>query len=269
MPREREPGQPARRRVDADGLDEHAERGAAGQRGHHREQHAGDRPRRRAAPSRKPELSHLNGGELTVVICPPVMSMAMPRPAVMRTSVAMMGWIPTTETRKPFQAPSTNDSTTAMTTAVSDRDRRGGVGRAGDERAGHRAGDRDDRPDRQVDAAGGDDQGHPERDEQERRGVAEDVDRGAEQVPVADLDGEEAGRAQRVEQQQDEQGDDGPEQPVTARRSAACSREDLRRPGRAGRGRGRGVGAGDEGDDVGDGDVVAVGDLGDLLRGPA
>ena len=59
-------------------------------------------------PSAKPEPIRLNGGLFTVVICPPVMSIAMPRPAVMSTSVAMIGCIPTTATRNPFHTPRTS-----------------------------------------------------------------------------------------------------------------------------------------------------------------
>ena len=42
---------------------------------------------------------------LTVVICPSVTSMASPRPAVISTRVAMMGWMPSAATRKPFHSP--------------------------------------------------------------------------------------------------------------------------------------------------------------------
>ena len=42
-------------------------------------------------PNQKPEPMTLNGGELIVVILPSVISMAIPRPAVIRTSVAMIG----------------------------------------------------------------------------------------------------------------------------------------------------------------------------------
>ncbi len=42
-------------------------------------------------PSRWPEPMDLNGGLVTVVICPWVMSIAIPRPATMRMRVAMKG----------------------------------------------------------------------------------------------------------------------------------------------------------------------------------
>ena len=44
------------------------------------------------------------------MICPSVMSWAMPRPATRRSSVAMIGWIPKTATSTPFQARSTIES---------------------------------------------------------------------------------------------------------------------------------------------------------------
>ena len=40
-----------------------------------------------------------------VMICPFVMSWAMPRPATIRTSVAIIGWILARETNSPFHRP--------------------------------------------------------------------------------------------------------------------------------------------------------------------
>ena len=37
-----------------------------------------------------------------VMICPSVISWARPRPATIRISVAMIGWMPMPATRKPF-----------------------------------------------------------------------------------------------------------------------------------------------------------------------
>ncbi len=56
------------------------------------------------------------------------MSIATPRPAVMSTSVAMMGWIPRTETRNPFHTPRTKDSASAIPTATRTVVRLSGVG---------------------------------------------------------------------------------------------------------------------------------------------
>ena len=50
---------------------------------------------------------------LTVMICPSVTSWARPRPAVISTSVAMIGWIPRRATRNPFHAPSATASASA------------------------------------------------------------------------------------------------------------------------------------------------------------
>ena len=69
-------------------------------------------------PNQKPEPSALNGGLLTVRICPSVMSIATPRPAVIRMSVAMIGWMPSTATRNPFHTPSTSEMTRATVTAT-------------------------------------------------------------------------------------------------------------------------------------------------------
>ncbi|MNN37800.1 hypothetical protein D3C81_1517630 [compost metagenome] len=52
---------------------------------------------------------------LKVMICPSVMSWAMPRPATMRIRVATMGWILNTATSKPFQRP--HSKPTPMTEA--------------------------------------------------------------------------------------------------------------------------------------------------------
>src|SRR5690606_12270346 len=79
-------------------------------------------------PSQKPEPSVLKGALVTVVICPSVMSMRMPRPAVMRLSVAMIGWMPTTETRNPFQTPSTRETPSAIAIARSTVDADPGSG---------------------------------------------------------------------------------------------------------------------------------------------
>ena len=59
------------------------------------------------------------GDELIVMICPSVISWATPRPATIRISVAMIGWMPTTATSTPFQAPSASESSSASTTATS------------------------------------------------------------------------------------------------------------------------------------------------------
>jgi hypothetical protein len=52
------------------------------------------------------------------MIWPSVISIARPRPAVMSTSVAMIGWIPSTEIRKPFHNPSSTHTPTAMVIAT-------------------------------------------------------------------------------------------------------------------------------------------------------
>ncbi len=63
---------------------------------------------------RNPAPTCRNGSLLTVMIWPSVTSMAMPRPAVISTSVAMIGWMPRPATRKPFQRPRIAQSTSAI-----------------------------------------------------------------------------------------------------------------------------------------------------------
>ena len=73
------------------------------------------------SPSRKPPPSWANRGFATVMICPSVMSIARPRPAVISTSVAMIGWMPNSDTSIPFHIPSTRlraRAATIATTAV-------------------------------------------------------------------------------------------------------------------------------------------------------
>src|SRR6185437_10398951 len=59
------------------------------------------------------------GLDWTVMMNPPVMSCAMPRPATIRMRVAMIGWTPMRATRKPFQSPKTEHAASASTTATS------------------------------------------------------------------------------------------------------------------------------------------------------
>ena len=77
---------------------------------------------------------NFSGALVTVVMKPPVISSAMPRPASISTSVAMIGWIPTTATRNPFQTPSRMAS--PMLAAIATRTvlTLPGSGRVGDDR---------------------------------------------------------------------------------------------------------------------------------------
>src|SRR5690606_2257432 len=95
-----------------------------------------------------------------------------------------------------------------------ERERDGHAVPLADQVARHRPADRDHRAHRQVDAAGGDDHRHAERHHDQRRAEPEDVDQAAVQVAVPDPDGEEAGRDDRVDDQQQEEHRDRPEQPV-------------------------------------------------------
>ena len=69
-------------------------------------------------PNRKPEPRNLKGALSTVRMLPSVISIAMPRPAVIRISVAMIGWMPRTATRNPFHTPISSESPSAASTAT-------------------------------------------------------------------------------------------------------------------------------------------------------
>ena len=135
------------------------------------------------------------GALLTVVMKPSVMSSATPRPASMSTSVAMMGWMPRWR-RGSRSMPRARARRRAPTTS----DRHGaeapGVGRPVDDRQRDRARDGHDGADREVDAAGGDDDRHAERDQHERGAVAQDVDERAVELAVPHRDADEL-RARR------------------------------------------------------------------------
>ena len=87
---------------------------------------------------------------------------------------------------------------------------------AGPDDAGAHDGGRDrgDRTDGEVDAAGGDDQGHAQGHEQHRRAVADDVDEVAVEMTVLHPDVEEPGLRDHVDEQQDDQGQDRPHELV-------------------------------------------------------
>ena len=127
-----------------------------------------------------------------VMIWPCVISCAMPRPATIRISVAMIGWMPMTATRTPFQRPSAIDSPSAAAIATSTPPTLFWFAEVADQQAGERAGDRDDGADGEVDAAGGDHERHAERDQHQRRAEAQDVDQAAVEVPVLHARDEEA-----------------------------------------------------------------------------
>lgn len=88
------------------------------------------------------------------------MSMAMPRPAVIRIRVATMGWMFSLDTRKPFHTPQTAQTATAMRQAGSRGIWAVPVRCAADKGAAHGAGDGDNGALGNIDAAGGNDEGH-------------------------------------------------------------------------------------------------------------
>ena len=183
--------QPAGLGVAADRLDQQAERGAAGERhgdGHDR---GHDEDARTAASASSRRRSACTASLLTVMIWPSVISWATPRPATIRISVAMIGWMPIRATRKPFHRPQTSAAASAEAHRQQHSGQRVLVGLLADVPAGQGAGDGDHRADRQVDAAGGDDQGHAERHQDQRRAEQHDRDQAAVEVAVLHLDREE------------------------------------------------------------------------------
>ncbi len=85
-----------------------------------------------------------------------------------------------------------------------------------DEDAGHRGRDGHDGADRQVHAAGSDDDGHADREHDRRRAVAQDVDQAAVQVTLPHLHVEEPGDEDEVEQEDQAKHDRGQEEPAVA-----------------------------------------------------
>lgn len=86
------------------------------------------------------------------------------------------------------------------------------------------AGDGDGGTHREVDPAGGDDQGHAERHQDEGRTELEDVDEAAVEVALAHADGEEVVVEREVAEEQGEQDERGPQQAVVGQSSSDSMR---------------------------------------------
>ena len=69
-------------------------------------------------PRKWPLPKKTNAGCSKVTIWPSVMSMAMPRPTTMRMSVAMIGWMRSRVTSRPFHAPSAAPASTHSTSTA-------------------------------------------------------------------------------------------------------------------------------------------------------
>ena len=67
---------------------------------------------------KEPVPRKISAGSAKVTIEPSVISCAMPRPATIKTSVAMIGWICKNATRKPFQRPQITPTPSAASTAT-------------------------------------------------------------------------------------------------------------------------------------------------------
>ena len=110
----------------------------------------------------------------------------MPRPATIRISVATMGWMPSTATRKPFQSPHRSPAASASGIAAP-RPQPWSTAKAARGPA-----DRHHRAHGQVDPARGDDQRHADGQERHGRAALEHVDGAAHQPVAAEADGQEA-----------------------------------------------------------------------------
>ena len=80
--------------------------------------------------------------------------------------------------------------------------------------SGNRSRNRHDRAHRQVHAAGGDHQGHANRQEHDGRTVPEDVDQAAVQVAFPVLDGEKTGDEDEIKKQDQQQSQDWEKEPA-------------------------------------------------------
>ena len=182
-------GKLARARIAAGRLDQESQRRAAhheaGDNKHERHEHDGRRDAEHGAGAEPGEVRRVK-----VTIRPSVMSWATPRPATIRMSVATIGCMRSTATRKPFQAPQISPAPSAADTAT-------GQAIAVGEARRDRARDRDDRADGEIDAAGGDHQHHAEREQRHRRAAVEDIDQAAEQPAVLQAQIEELRRDRR------------------------------------------------------------------------
>ncbi len=137
----------------------------------------------------------ISSGSEKVTMEPSVTSWASPRPATISTSVAMIGCMSSTVTSSPFQSPQISPITRAAATARPD-------GIARDHQTGrHRACNRHDRADRQIDTLGRDDRRHADGQDRDRRAPVQHVDQAAEKAAVLPGDVEEAGEQQPVDEQ--------------------------------------------------------------------
>ena len=175
-------------------------------------------------PSGRPRPMHWNSGILKICRLPLVKTWAMPRPAMNSTSVATIGWMRKRVTSQPLkQAERRRPRAPAgrRPARCPGRDVLANAGLQEDQRR-QRAGDRHERADRQVDAAGGDHQRHADRDDDDGADLG--------QVDVERLQGQRScgvkARLKRISSSQRDQR-------AVARRVKAATRR-WPRPARAG-----------------------------------
>ena len=133
-----------------------------------------------------------------------VSTWAMPRPAMNSTSVAMIGWMRKRVISQPLNKPNMPGDQHRHDEGQRDADAEVGQREqlAQEDQRRQRAGDRHQRADRQVDAAGGDDQRHADADDDDGADLGE--------IDVERLPGGEVGREGEIEQDQQRQRDQAP-----------------------------------------------------------
>ena len=145
-----------------------------------------------------------NSGVLKTCRLPLVSTCAMPRPAMNRTSVATIGWMRKRVISQPLNRPNTPATSTGTTKASADADAEVGQREqlAQEDQRRQRAGDRHQRADRQVDAAGGDHERHADADDDDGADLG--------QVDVQRLQRGEVGREGEVEEMSSDEGEPTP-----------------------------------------------------------
>ena len=110
-----------------------------------------------------------------------------------------MGWISSTATRKPFHKPQ------ARPTPAAASERNGQRIALRRQCRGHRARNRHDGADGEIDAARGDDERHAQGQDGHRRAAVQHVDQAAEEAPVLQAQGEEVAEDEPVDEEDEQE----------------------------------------------------------------
>ena len=154
-------------------------------------------------PKTRPRPMNWKLGRLKTCRLPLVNTWAMPRPAMNSTRVAMIGWMRRRVTSQPLNQPSAPATRTGTTKASAMPTAGWGRGKSLPRKISGASAPAIamSAPDGEVDAAGGDDQGHPDADDHDGADLGE--------VDVERLPGGEVGRDGEIDQDQERQGDPG------------------------------------------------------------